>query len=94
LSTARSQLPSREEVESALLVCELSERRIGVKRQVFELVRDAILLATTVALAIVTILCALHGAAWPLPAGTGGLAAVGLRAMTDGHHRRTGSDQR
>lgn len=55
------------------------ERRIRVARQVFELVQDVVLLLVSVALAVVTMVCALHGSPWSIPPGTG-FAAIGVRA--------------
>ncbi len=55
------------------------ERRIRVARQVFELVQDVVLLLISVALAVVTMVCALHGSPWSIPPGMG-FAAVGFRA--------------
>ncbi len=73
---------TRREIEDALLAFELTERRVEVARQL-------ILLAVTVALAAVTVLCALHGAPWPVSAGTGG--SSGLTAAFSALSRRHGA---
>jgi hypothetical protein len=54
---------TREEVELELLAFELTERRVA--------------LLLSVAMTIVAAVCALRGAVWTVPAGTG-LAAVGF----------------
>lgn len=82
---ARERHRTRDEVELALLERELPERRVYFARLIFELARDVAMLLVTVAFAIVTIICALHGSPWPVPTGTG-FAAVGFRALSEGRH--------
>lgn len=66
----RPRLPrTQAEIEDALLALELTERR-------FDLARKMVLLAISVAFAVVTILCALHGSPWPVPTGTGSLSSI------------------
>jgi hypothetical protein len=84
---AREPHRRREEVELALLERKLPERRVYLARLIFELARDVVLLLVTVALAIVTIICALHGSPWLVPTGTG-FAAIGFRAACEGVGRR------
>jgi hypothetical protein len=64
---------TRREVEMALMVFELTERRVG--------------LMLSVVLAIATVVCALHGSPWPVPTGTG-FAAVGFRVVTESQRGR------
>jgi hypothetical protein len=88
------------EIEGALLAFELTERRAALDRQgvLFKcelrerrvaLLGQLVLLVISVAFAVVTIICALHGSPWPVAAGTGGAssltAAVGFRVLSEGH---------
>jgi hypothetical protein len=59
-------------MEEALLALELIERRVQLVRELVRLARQLVLLAVTIALGVLAILCALHGAPWPLLAGSGG----------------------
>jgi hypothetical protein len=53
----------------------------------FELVERCVWLELSVGLAIVAAVCALRGYPWLVPAGTG-FAAVGFRAISEGHCER------
>jgi hypothetical protein len=68
---ARAPQRTRREIKDALLEVELTARRVEIARQL-------VLLAVTVALAVVAIVCALHGYRWPAFAtgGSSGLTAA------------------
>jgi hypothetical protein len=65
---------TREELDFDLRALRLTERR-------FALVRQAVLLLVTVALAVTTIICALHGHDWSIATTTGG-SSVGTAASS------------
>jgi hypothetical protein len=88
-------LMTREEIEDALLACELTERRAALARQVVllacelkerrvALVSQFVLLVVTVAFAVASILCALRGYHWPALA-TGGSSGLTAAVSTLGH---------
>jgi hypothetical protein len=54
------------------VVLGLNRDEIQYAREVVALVSDIALLVLTVAFAVVSIFCALHGGSWPLAAGSGG----------------------
>jgi F0F1-type ATP synthase assembly protein I len=77
------QHEEREEVE---LKHRAFEYRVAAARQVFELVRDIVLLLVAVALAATAIICALRGYQWPISAGTGGFSILAATAPAIGSH--------
>ncbi len=65
-------------VERKFVVVELAERWLA-------LIARPILLLLTLALGVTTIICALRGSTWPLPAGIGGSSVVvGAAARLNG----------
>jgi hypothetical protein len=84
---ARQLYKNRKEVKLALLVVELEERRCRVREQNLALVRQAFLLAFTVAFGVTTIVCALHGVHWAIPTGTGlSCVLTGAASARNGNH--------
>ena len=69
-----------DEVELDLKAFELTERRVALLRQI-------VLMVISVAFAVVTIICALHGSPWPVSAGLGGSSSVTAAVSALGHRR-------
>jgi hypothetical protein len=69
---------SQEDYEAALRQLELEEGQVRLKRQRVDLVRQIVLLASTVCLTLAAIYCALRGIPWSIPlAGSGVAAGIG-----------------
>jgi hypothetical protein len=79
---ASSSYRQRPDIERKFVRVELAERWLGVVCRV-------LLVALTLALGAVTIICALRGTSWPIPAGTGGSSALtGLASALIEHRER------
>jgi hypothetical protein len=63
-----------DELEVASKKLDLAFKTLELRAGYVELVRRAVLIVVVVALATVTIICALHGADWFVPTSTGGMA--------------------